>query len=489
MPVWRPLASPLHVKGNPTLLIWYQRRNDGYRVLVTDLTYLWVEDLDRRNLIKRALNDETEIDPSLSNDQLELLLRHIVGCLERDPDTSMAVTSTSQESNDLTLQLKAKLAPPLKELQWSIHLKRASQYEFSKEVVLPILGELYSTTNAIPGLYKKLREKDDVISRMKGTLSNMGHTVSDIWRDKRSTQKVSEDQIPGLALFDQGAWQQGLNRNATIEPADLRQKLFRTGLAYQPVRETIVCTESWWQDLGDGLKFEPKEEALDTQPPGLLPHESSKGFESHDSPASSTEDDLPPPKAVQSTKSSMKDKAANSGHGSDTDATASDLGEPALKARKRTRSASTSSASSSKLGSNEAKPTSKASPSSATLQPALSPKPMSSKPASKLGRIGGSQKPSSRCPSAVPSVPANLAKQKAKIGQIGGAKKVQAGNDTLSQSDQLPSRKGPAGKSFAFDADPEQEVKETEIERANRRREALKEERQNAGPAKKKKKF
>ena len=52
-------------------------QTQSYDIFVTDLTSVWSESLDRRQIIRRALNEDTSIDPSQDSTQLKILLDKI----------------------------------------------------------------------------------------------------------------------------------------------------------------------------------------------------------------------------------------------------------------------------------------------------------------------------------------------------------------------------------------------------------------------------
>jgi len=71
---WKPLHLSASAGAHlPALLISEAFTAASYTVHLTDLTYIWSECLDRRDIIRRSRAEDTSIDPS-DNEQLQILL-------------------------------------------------------------------------------------------------------------------------------------------------------------------------------------------------------------------------------------------------------------------------------------------------------------------------------------------------------------------------------------------------------------------------------
>ena len=113
------ILSPATGDGQPTLLIKHDIQQASYSVYITDLVHTWHESLDRKGVIKRALQDDTSIDPSEDASQLKILLAKIESSLKGQDGTSLQLTA---KGDDLILHAHCILPSPLDGLQWRVEL-------------------------------------------------------------------------------------------------------------------------------------------------------------------------------------------------------------------------------------------------------------------------------------------------------------------------------------------------------------------------------
>ena len=210
---WRPLAITTREHDLPPLLVKYDFSPASYTIHLTNLTYLWTESLDRKQIIKRALNLETSIDPSEDASQMQLLLRHVRDTLGGREGTTVAVHG-EDDSDKLNLSAFVALPSPIPPLEWPIHLIRAPQAAFTTEVVVPILAQCSSAKAQVNSLLQHLKEKDQVITKLTDKMQSDGGDLGKIFPgastgkagSKLSGREFAAKTVKGLAEFDEKEW-------------------------------------------------------------------------------------------------------------------------------------------------------------------------------------------------------------------------------------------------------------------------------------------
>ncbi|KAI9704952.1 MAG: hypothetical protein M1836_006732 [Candelina mexicana] len=258
---WSILPLP-RSEALPLLLVKFQSEASSYTIHLTDLIYVWSETLDRRQIIRRALNDETSIDPSEGADQLKILLQKIGEALRGEQQTSLQLGEGGKEKA-LLLSAVAQLPAPLRPLTWSIHLEPTSQEKMTSELIFPSLAAQLMQRCQISSLLGQIKEKDHVIGRVLDKLESSGVELSSVfpgtvglkYGKKGSGREKAAKYVKGLGAFDEERW---LNETAYSRPPlssqqKLVQEVFATSnLMHLPQLEAIDNIElltSWWTRL------------------------------------------------------------------------------------------------------------------------------------------------------------------------------------------------------------------------------------------------
>ena len=184
----------------------------SYSVHVTDLTQMWSESLDRRAIIRMALNEDTSVDPSEDSEQLRILLEKIHGALKGDAGTSLRLDKPAD--GHLRLVVNSPLPEPLKPLQWSLCLSLASSKQFSAELVLPTLAGNVRQRAQIDSLLDRLAQKDHVIEKLIDKLDSSGVHAGMVFPGipgaKAGKHRPTRDEagrfVKGLAAFRESDW-------------------------------------------------------------------------------------------------------------------------------------------------------------------------------------------------------------------------------------------------------------------------------------------
>lgn len=228
--LWRPLQLGAK-RFVPPLLIKSDFGLSNYKIWLTDLTYLWSESLDRRQIIQRAFSIDTSIDPSEDTSQLRLLLRCVENALSQNNGTSIDIV---QSDNDKQLKLRTSTPLPgnLQPLKWHVQLAAASQFVMTIEVVVPLLSQQLAASVEKISLIQQIRNKDHVIEKLLEKMQSDGLDLSKVFPGAGSSKvgtgpnarRVIGNSVKGLAEFDVGEWQSRIAKDGTF-PENLKDLL------------------------------------------------------------------------------------------------------------------------------------------------------------------------------------------------------------------------------------------------------------------------
>lgn len=257
---WIPLQPKNTQANTPPLLVKSVFTRSSYSIYLTDLSRIWHEDLDRRQVIRRALNENTSIDPSEDANQLWILLEKIQSAVRGVEGTACFLEGRQSHGKGLLLRVTAPLPPPLGALQWPIHLALCSQDTLRQELVLPLFGLIYHQKQRSEDLLARLGEKDHVISKLMDKLEASGMDISSVFPSaaaikasrKLSQREQAATQVKGLAKFDSQHWQlnsnpQSIDKSAVLDMMhdDLLQRDFSR---LNPSIGEMFLSE-WWSNL------------------------------------------------------------------------------------------------------------------------------------------------------------------------------------------------------------------------------------------------
>lgn len=228
--LWRHIGS---LPQAPPLLVKYEFTNSQYRVFLTDLTSVWIETLQRRDIIKKALNLDTSIDPSEDSDQFRLLLRKLQDALDGQEGSHLSLSGMGYE--ELVLHTVTKLPPPWEPLKWPFHLVCAPAYLLTTELLLPCLSRQFVANAQVESLLHILKEKEHVLNKLADKINSNGEDFADLFPGalgSRVGMKLSRGQagkfVKGLSEFDETEWRNTLSASlvSTANLSDIVPKLF-----------------------------------------------------------------------------------------------------------------------------------------------------------------------------------------------------------------------------------------------------------------------
>ena len=206
-----PVALP---HGLSPLFVEYDFGSSGYKIQITDLTTLWSESVERRELIRRAWDAGTSIDPSEGPSQMQLLMNKIKASLDSQSGSSMTVDVEDDRYERLKLETQTSLPGGLKPLIWPIYLHRCPQTQLTMSLIYPCLSEMILMNNQIQSLVEILREKDNAIAKLMDKLQSdpvgLSATLLRSSKQKASIARNLTDHavksFKGLVPFNQVEW-------------------------------------------------------------------------------------------------------------------------------------------------------------------------------------------------------------------------------------------------------------------------------------------
>ncbi|KAK8240557.1 XRCC4-like factor-domain-containing protein [Phyllosticta capitalensis] len=205
--------KPSSLDASVRLFAKSQFTSSSYTVLITDLCNIWEETLDRKQILRRALELDTSIDPTEDSDQLQLLLEKIKNAIHGLKDTSIQV---AHPGPDLALhfRLTTPLPAPLEDLKWDMRFAPSPVVSMKRHLTLPLITMAQEQHSQIEDLVGHLSAKDHVITKLLDKLEGTGFDLSSVFPgiagtrgSKHSTtrQQIAR-QVHGVGAFDAEKW-------------------------------------------------------------------------------------------------------------------------------------------------------------------------------------------------------------------------------------------------------------------------------------------
>ncbi|RHZ68107.1 uncharacterized protein CDV56_102460 [Aspergillus thermomutatus] len=169
--------------------------------------------MSRQDILNRADEDATTIDPSEDPDQFEVLLGKIGEALSSEPESTASLEHGLREDS-MKLTVSTKLPAPLRPLIWTIYLSKEPQSSTSQHLVLPLLRAEAGWESRQRTLLDHLSKKDWVLGKLFDKIESMGMDLSTIFPGITGLRKAHGDTllsqaakyIKGVAPFDEPEW-------------------------------------------------------------------------------------------------------------------------------------------------------------------------------------------------------------------------------------------------------------------------------------------
>ncbi|CAG8313621.1 unnamed protein product [Penicillium salamii] len=239
----------------PPLLFQYTWTKQGYEIYITDLAYIWSERLSQKQIIKRAEEDATTIDPGEDSEQLNVLLEKIGEALQKGKDS--AALGSGAQTNSLEVKTTTKLPAPLKPLRWNLKLVRESPSYLTSKMLLPLINEEANWELRQRSLLQQIKQKDLVLSKLLDKIETTGVDLGTVFPSaagsrssrKATTRSEAARFVKGIEPFDEQTW---LAKTALSDGTGLANNLLQelTGSG-EPgdISKFSQPQAQWWHQL------------------------------------------------------------------------------------------------------------------------------------------------------------------------------------------------------------------------------------------------
>ncbi|KAI6849325.1 hypothetical protein KC332_g1410 [Hortaea werneckii] len=259
---WRTLS--ISDQSLPPLLIKAHLHSEGYQIHLTDLCRIWSETLSKREINKRALNNDCSIDPTDGPEQYNILLEKINGTLEQEDKTSLRFQPGDTDQG-LELELQAPLPHPLPPLNWTVNFTLQEPDELNEQLITPLFHQCHELQAQTRLLMHTLQEKDRVISKLCDRLEASGNDLSIPFpqtngklnrKSKRSHREQLAPFVRGLGDFDENDWRK------QWEQKDRSEERLEDGVLEEVTKELKVTAggekmpgvrAGWWRRIGSEM--------------------------------------------------------------------------------------------------------------------------------------------------------------------------------------------------------------------------------------------
>lgn len=264
-PRWHKLS--LQAKNLPSLLFRYTWTHEGYELYLTDLTSIWSEQLHHGNIVQRAEQECTTIDPSEGKDQMELLLTKVGEAL--DGAGGEPRLNSGSQADSIEINISAKLPAPLKPLKWKMHLSKEPTSSVTNHLLLPLLNDEAAWKSRQQVLLGQIKQKDWILEKLFDRMGALGVDISTVFpsaagiRSSRKGDMRSEvgKIIKGVAPFDEQAWL--AQPDSSSENFNLASNIVHEIFGVSPencIRSFNPRRDDWWNELKRPSKAASQEE-------------------------------------------------------------------------------------------------------------------------------------------------------------------------------------------------------------------------------------
>ena len=294
---WKRLPLGRH-ETCPPLFFKFNRSSKGYEISLTDLVYIWSESLSYKEVLSRASNLETSIDPSEDGDQFSVLLQKVEDAL-RGAKGSTVSLNRSKEEHGLDLSTTTKLPSPLEPLEWTLHLSRLPQNALTRQILLPILKGEANRAARTQSLIELLKEKDAALSKIFDKIESSGLDISRNFpglsgeRGERKGSALAQVSrvVKGVAPFDERAWNSNF---ASGECGDLGMNFaseldsIHSYRDWDAVQSNLL--EEWWVRIESHISLNNKSKEKPVRK--ISPKRHQKPIDYDDATASDSDDEF-----------------------------------------------------------------------------------------------------------------------------------------------------------------------------------------------------
>ncbi|KAG9241568.1 XRCC4-like factor-domain-containing protein [Calycina marina] len=260
---WKKLLAVDVTEGHqiPPMLVSASFQSNSYTIQLTDLTYIWTESLERKQLLSRSLKVCTSIDPT-ENDQLPIFMEKLRLGIEGGKNTAATIQMFVDSGRPIiTIKITVNLPKGVAPLEWPFILNRSPQSMMTTQFLLPLLRTQHVHIQKTAGLVELLREKDHVIQKMLDKFESQDLDLGQVFPQaitkgaRKADRKKATEKVPGLHLFDVEAFRQNLDSGFSLDTANLVKSMFgvdnQRAIGVQTSMTLPTDESSWWEAVRD----------------------------------------------------------------------------------------------------------------------------------------------------------------------------------------------------------------------------------------------
>lgn len=242
---WSLLPEPAHVSGVP-LLFKFTASTAGYELLLTDLTCLWSETLDTKQIIRRAADDNTTIDPGEDEDQFNVFLSKIRDAFHKNHGSQITLLAGGR-AGQLVLTTETQLPDPFEPLRWSFTLEEVPRSAITEHVVIPLLNAERLHEAQISSLKTLLEEKDWAVEKLLDKLETANIDLNSIFPGQRFSRKSPTSHVRGMSAFDAKRWEERFTMQGSS--SDNGESILRALSTVTSFEDVYPARKDWWSEL------------------------------------------------------------------------------------------------------------------------------------------------------------------------------------------------------------------------------------------------
>lgn len=264
---WEVLGLETSSSRLPPLLVKHEVAGSGYTIRLSDLTRVWIERMNAREIRKKALNTDTSIDPSEDVGQMRLFLRCINDALEQKPGTSIDLAYDEREKN-LLLKTFTPLPGSLEPLRWTMELRMEPPFALTEEMVVPLLRQQAIKNVEFASLVQQLKDKDHVIDKLIDTMQANGISLSIIFPGAAALKSASKSDprqalcknAKGLSRFDEQQWRKdGMHHSAQLSSfGEVVSSVFQHRSRDEQEAMSLPDYGEWWLSMSEMNSDKPE---------------------------------------------------------------------------------------------------------------------------------------------------------------------------------------------------------------------------------------
>ena len=175
---------------------------------------MWSENLTRKQIIRRSIDENTSIDPTESPKQYLKLLEMVDEGLSGKDNSSVLLYRSDSQSDGLILFVINKLLPPLSALLWPMHLKPLGCGWIKEKLVYPILDTVVTYSQQVKQLKDMVEDKDRIISKLLDRLQASSADLTSIFPNtsglkfskRADVRSQLAPYVKGLGGFEKEDW-------------------------------------------------------------------------------------------------------------------------------------------------------------------------------------------------------------------------------------------------------------------------------------------